>query len=730
MNKTLRFFILWLTAICICSPAAADTRGFAIFVDSTSLTKVGPEIRSYADAVGRQSLKPEIVAVGADVTPDSLRSIIASMATRKKAPIEGMVFIGDIPIPMLLDAQHLSSAYKVLQNLKRLERSAVPSDRFYDDLSLKFDFISRDTKKPLLYYYSLRSDSPQSTAPQLYSGRIKSIDHYGRDKYENLRRYLAKLVDAKNRNAGIDEFLYFSGNGYNTESILARVDEKTAHLEQFPWMKQQHSSIHFLDHRNAEFARYPLMSALQNPRISLALLHHHGSPVKEYINRYPEARNARAQLDVAKQFFRSKIRSAVADGVPFDTIAGRFAREYDVPVHWFDGILDSASVAADSIYDEQLDIHIHNFDKYRPNARVVILDACYNGSFNNDIYIGGAYIFGDGDCVAVIANSVNSLQDKVSDRNIGLFGLGMRIGNFVKYNPYLESHVIGDPTFSFASHYRLPIDINDALYQGPAFWKKQLDSEYPAMQAMAIQQLAEAGQLSPDYLLDIMRTSDNYIVRLNALLELAKSPTPQLVEALKLGLNDSYELIRRFSAIYAGKNGSPELIPAIVRSLADDLKGDRVNFQLRMAMPLFSHELIKAEVDRQQPWKHSVIPEATKNKIYTDIADRISDAKFAGEVALLKSGKTNTKELNSFFRTLRNNPLHPAVEQIIGYLFTTEDENQQIKILEALGWFNLSYRAPYIAEKMNEIINNPAFSDKARDEARRTLTRLTEHKRR
>ena len=122
-----------------------------------------------------RGMKSEIVVVTPDVTPDSLRAVISGMAHRKSVPIEGMVFVGDIPVPMLLDAQHLTSAFKVLQNPKRMERSACPSDRFYDDLDLQFDFIERDSKKPLLYYYSMRADSPQKSSPSLYSGRYKSF---------------------------------------------------------------------------------------------------------------------------------------------------------------------------------------------------------------------------------------------------------------------------------------------------------------------------------------------------------------------------------------------------------------------------------------------------------------------------------------------------------------------------------------------------------------------------
>ena len=208
--------LLVITALTISMSVNAASRGFAIFIDSISHKKVNTELTQYAESVNRQGLKSEIIVINENVTPDSIRSIIRSLASRKISPIEGMVFVGEIPIPMLLDAQHFSSAFKALQNPKRLAQSSIPSDRFYDDYDLQFDFVSRDTNKPLLYYYSLRADSPQKVSPKLYSGRIKSMDFYGKDKYENLRDYLKKVVRIKNRNEQFDKMFLFSGQGYNS----------------------------------------------------------------------------------------------------------------------------------------------------------------------------------------------------------------------------------------------------------------------------------------------------------------------------------------------------------------------------------------------------------------------------------------------------------------------------------------------------------------------------------
>lgn len=703
---------------------AARDYGFAIFVDSVSYAKTDQEIKAYADAVGRQGLKSEIVVVTEDVTPDSIRSVIRTMATRKASPIEGMVFVGDIPIPMLLDAQHLTSAFKVLQNPKRLERSACPSDRFYDDLDLKFDFVARDPKKPLLYYYSMTADSPQKTKPSLYSGRIKSMDFYGKDKYENLRDYLRKLVRVKSRGESFGQMLYFSGSGYNSESVISRIDEKAAHLEHFPWMKNRQSALTYIDHKDAVFTKYMLMSQMQRPDLSLALLHHHGSPTKEYINRYPDTRSVREQLEGAKSYFRSKIRSAVENGTPFDSACASYARDFDVPVEWFKDVMTPASIAADSVYDDQLDLHIYDFGRYKPNARVVILDACFNGAFNNDSYIAGAYIFGDGDCVSVIANSVNSLQDKLCDKNLGMLALGMRIGNIVKYNPYLESHVIGDPTFAFAPADPAMFDVNRRLHDGPSFWKKQLASEYPVVQALALQKLADDGAMTPASLLQAYKTSPHYLTRLSAFMLLCSGVTPESTQAIALGLDDSYELIRRFAAVFAGKNGDPALIPAIIKTFARQVNDKRVNFQLQNAMTLFSHDSLVTELEKQRPYSHAYGEDSLMANARKAIADRFSDRKFEESLAMLKSADPDLKEVKSFVRQLRNYPLHPSFDSLVGYLYACTDDNVRRSLVEAFGWFDRSYLAPEVARCMDRVASDGRFSDAVRSEARKSAARL------
>lgn len=54
--------------------------------------------------------------------------------------------------------------------------SSVPSDRFYDDFDLKFDYLGQDTTSALFFYYNLAADSPQALCCDIYTGRIKPLE--------------------------------------------------------------------------------------------------------------------------------------------------------------------------------------------------------------------------------------------------------------------------------------------------------------------------------------------------------------------------------------------------------------------------------------------------------------------------------------------------------------------------------------------------------------------------
>ena len=117
----------------------AARNGFAIVIDSVSYQEARPEVDAYARAIERLHGLKVYTVIDRWQVPDSIRATLKHLHEQKSEPIVGTVFVGDIPIVMVRDAQHLTSAFKMNQKNDRRE-SSVPSDRFYDDFGLQFEF--------------------------------------------------------------------------------------------------------------------------------------------------------------------------------------------------------------------------------------------------------------------------------------------------------------------------------------------------------------------------------------------------------------------------------------------------------------------------------------------------------------------------------------------------------------------------------------------------------------
>jgi len=173
-------------------PGVKTPTSFAIIIDETSFEKAKDAVLAYRSVVESDGLGTYVFSRNWE-SPAQIRELLEKLYKQQKSPLEGVVFVGDIPIPMLRDAQHLTSAFKMDQR-RDWQRSSVPSDRYYDDFGLKFDFIRQDSIKPLYYYYTLRADSKQKVSPTIYSARIKPLEKGKEDKYIQLQKYFLKVV--------------------------------------------------------------------------------------------------------------------------------------------------------------------------------------------------------------------------------------------------------------------------------------------------------------------------------------------------------------------------------------------------------------------------------------------------------------------------------------------------------------------------------------------------------
>ncbi len=374
--------ILYMSSV---ASFAAEKRAFAIVTDEKTYASCKTSVDQYAESIKNEGMNVFVINNGWS-TPEDIRKKLVELY--KSSNLEGAVFIGDVPVPMIRDAQHLTTAFKMDQR-RDWQESSVPSDRFYDDFDLKFNFIKRDSTKALYYYYSLASDGPQSINCDIYTARIKPPVVKGKSKYELISEFLIKAAKNKSSKHPINRLSYFAGHGYNSDCMVARIDEKLALSEQFSFINKGSKRVNYLDHKFEDNIKYRLLAELQSEGLDLAILHHHGSEDLQLMNGSPLTSDTQRWLEMAKKFFRGKIRGAK------DTTAAKkyYIDNYKVPESWVANAFDKKMILKDSLEDAAIDIHISDLEDFKPQAKVVIFDACFNGSFHLDDYISGHYIF-------------------------------------------------------------------------------------------------------------------------------------------------------------------------------------------------------------------------------------------------------------------------------------------------------------------------------------------------
>ncbi|MEF9985972.1 MAG: hypothetical protein RR919_06050 [Bacteroidales bacterium] len=674
---------------------------FAVVVDGVTYSKIKTDVDAYVTSVQTLDRKG-ILVIDKWNCPDSLRAVLNKMY--KNNNLEGAVFIGDIPVPMIRDAHHLTTAFKM--NPKRdWKDSSVPSDRFYDDFDLKFDYLKQDSEIKLYHYYSLRADSPQSISCDIYSARIKAPAVPGKNKYELIGAYLKKAVTDKANKREMAKIMHFAGHGYNSESMNARIDEATALGEQFPFINNKPGcDLDYIDYTFDNYIKYRLMAALADKKLDLAILHHHGADDTQLLNGSPIVSDAKNQIELAKKFFRSKIRSAK------DSTKSKeyYVKEYDIPQDWVSNAFNPKIIESDSLHDASLDINIPDMYGYISEAKIVILDACFNGSFHLDDYISGYYIFNPGSTMVVKANSVNTLQDTWTNELMGILSYGVCAGNWAKGQMTLESHLLGDPTFCFTPIKELftqtkDFDLNRDITKertNVKYWNNLLNSNTPDIKCLAIHMLLNNKAINSTQLLDIQHTSPSAVVRLEAFISNKKISDNNLLKAIELGMQDSYELLQRLSVITAAKNGNPILMPLVAKMSVSPVTSSRIDFQIKYIIDGFNGAdfIIELENARKQSpyWPTQSVYKSKINNIMK--AYEGSKADFAA----LLDDKVSVKEKGFTISGQRNGCNNMALDNFFTLLSTSNDNAMRLSVVETLGWYKYSYRKEEIIAKCKE----------------------------
>ncbi len=709
--------VLFLTS---CVKKESQT-GFAIVVDKETYKQAKSEIEAYAQELELEGLKTFIVVDKWNV-PDSIKAKLVTLY-HSSTPLEGAVFIGDIPVPMIRDAQHLSSAFKMNQDKYKWNRSSVPSDRFYDDFDLKFKYLKKDENNPLYHYYSLLADSEQKLQPEIYTGRI--IVPAKLDKYKQIKAYLKKVTKAHKEINKVDNLLFFAGHGYNSESMVARIDEKVTLLQQFPSLNKQKNGVEFIDYSFNDNIKFRLLSELKRNDLDIAILHHHGGPTAEYLNGMPESSDVQTCVSNIQYYLRSKVRTAESRKKDVNkTIAG-YRKSLGVPNSWFNGWDKNQSIKEDSIINANLDIYVEDLDNYKSNARFIIFDACFNGSFHRKDYLAGRYVFSEGRTVVAMANSVNTIQDKWPDEMLGLLDCGARVGSIFKYVCFLETHIIGDPTFQFTPGCNMNLNRDIVLKRNDInYWKRLLDNNLPDVQCLALRMLH-----NNNYKEITTLAANKYFqspfntVRMECLKILSFYNNDDFIKVLCAASEDSYELIRRFAGYFIADCGDERCIPALIKVNIKNNKAKRIKYVFRDALAFFNKDMLMKELNKQLDSSQYFLNKEESRESFSKLIESqtLSAERCTREIL---SEASSVKDIGLSIRNLRNKPFHLYAKDYCRFVLDTKNDDLRLLMIEALGWFTHSVNKDCIIETCEKVVGNKEFPEVIRLEAIKTINRL------
>lgn len=673
---------------------------FAIFTDSKTYEQCSAELSAYKKVLEAEGLGTYIVYSDWN-SPDEVKAQILKLS-RKRPALEGIVLVGDMPIVMVRGGQHFTTAFKMNEETYPEFESSVPSDRFYDDFDLRFDFIKRDSLRSDVFYYHLSEQGAQAIRPSIYSARMRVPEAMGGDKYEIMRAYLRKVVAAHSSREvnPLDNIKYFAGHGYNSDCLTLWRQKPLVYREYFPYCFSKASDNMFLNFRQEKVMKYNLFSELQRPETDLFQFSEHGDFDTQYISGTAKAESAEDALDMLKRSLARSYRRYKGTAEDEEFCHEVFDSVFNISRSFFTDSLMAVYASKDSVERAEADIFVSDLVKVKSNPRMVIFNACYNGSFHRDDngYVAGCHVFGDGRCVVAQGNTVNVLQDKWEDKMIGLLSIGERVGMWQKEICFLESHLIGDPTFRFSPHNGEEAALCSQLHHDLVFnegrsdvWAEYLNSEFPIVRSAGLTHLSYIADPNySDAVLRIFETDPAMTVRVHALNALSLYKDENMKKAVLRGFDDNYECVVRTACRIAAASGDSLYLPAL-QTLADRRE-----------------DLIRV--------CERLIPNAV-NIITNKGADRICSK------ALDKS-LTDVRRID-WLRYMRNDR-YPAAAATLLQLVRSDSESEALRVAaaEVLGWYDLSVERENITSSLSDFLKQKNIPSELRKEVVKTLKRL------
>lgn len=711
----------------VLKPSVKQPTAFAIITDNQTYANTKEAMLQYKTAVEGDGLATYLVS-GDWQNPDQVKQEIIKIY--KECPsLEGLVLVGDVPVALVRNAQHMTTAFKMNEKAFPWDQSSVPTDRFYDDLHLKFEYLKQDSVNRQHFYYKLTEDSPQQLNPTFYSARIKYPEKKGGDKYAAIAAYLRKAAAAKaDKGNQLDQVFSFNGGSYNSDCLVVWMDDEKAYKENFPLAFGRQMGFKHWNFRMDHPMKYRLFSELQRKDLDVFMFHEHGMPTGQLINNEMECTDFSSRYKMLKSTLYNAVMGH-AEKHDKDTVRIQMQEKRHVNEVFFKDLDNPEFWEKDSMHYADERIVTEDFMKRKLSTypKMVMFDACYNGSFHENDYIAGHYIFNDGLTLVAQGNTRNVLQDRWTIEMIGLLSHGVRVGQYNKLIASLEGHLLGDPTFHFAPIEANTLSVDMTIRKDDkAYWMNLLDSPYADVQSLAMRMLADADvqkELSPLFLKKYQESNFN-TVRMEAIKLLSRYQDAYFIEALREGLNDAYEMVARQSAIYAGFVGDDSLLPVIVAALVDHNERLRVQMSANKALGLYPKEKVEKVVDAFYANADRLNKTEEKARLLKSL-----ERMFVQEAKTHKAVMDTTApeaERISAIRTVRNYTFHFHVDD---YLNVIRDINNPLEVrvvmAEALGWFTNSVQRPHILGEMKAMQQSNDLPKELKAEIEQTIKRLS-----
>lgn len=716
-KKVLLFFI----ALSLSTLLQGRERGFAVVVDSTTYKACKTELNNYKTLLQREGFSLYF-AVDNWSAPEPIKELLHKLYLNNS--LEGALFVGEIPIPMVQDAQHLTSAFKMDQRANSLRSSSVPSDRFYDDFDLKFDPIESEKgeDEALLFYYTLRWDSAQYIESDIYTGRLKATKE-GEQGHQQIRDYFTKLIAERSKQNPLDVITSYTGEGSFSNSMTAWRAEGLTLSEQFPQIYRDKNSV-----KSLLFSMYPSMkelviNELRRPDIDLMFFHEHGTTARQYLTGLPPIKEVSQYYEAAQRVFMGTLRRR--DSSERQKLIEEWSDNYHLDSTWFTHSPEQFLAPIDSLDNLLSGIDADEVEAIEPNPRVVIFDACYNGDFRERSFIAGEYIFAPGKTVVTFGNSVNVLQDKSSSDFLGMLGLGFSVGEWAREVNILESHLFGDPTYRFTPKEEPKIALRS---NSESYWLSIFESaEHPDIKGLALKRLYSLNYKElPQLLSKTYFNSPFYTLRYQAYFLLSHLNTPLFAELLEYSAYDPYEFTRRKSIYSMGRIGDERFLPHLASTYINDYLDERVHFNTTYSFDLFDPLKFKEQMERTVADNSSIIDK----KATLDEFNRLFDSRqrIASYTDDIFDSNKSTKARIRGITQLRNNQYNHKVEKFLEFIADSQEpEELRVVMAEALGWFTLSHKRDKIVEKLKEVASNSATPQKVKEESLKSVARIEQY---